>query len=116
MGKWWSSPTEILTLGLYQLENLAAQRVPFLLIDLAAAEPPTPNPLPQLAPQCVRLPAAEIVDFLRSRDSSPDLPIVLLCEDGKRSIKLAQKLAKDGDFTNLYVFEGGWAALLGGVV
>jgi rhodanese-related sulfurtransferase len=113
--KWWSPSVEVMTLGRYQLENLADQRVPFLLIDMAAAGGPgTTEDLARLAPRAVRLTALEIPDYLRSSGSafSPDLPIVLLCEDGKRSMKLAQKLAREGDYKNVYVVEGGWAELL----
>ncbi len=100
---------DVLTLGLYQLENLWAQKVPYLLIDISEVESNTQYP-PQIR-QATRLKPTEVKSYLLQTVTDSNLPIIFICADGKSSLRMALEMMRATKLTNFFVFEGGLSSL-----
>jgi rhodanese-related sulfurtransferase len=104
-----------LALGFFQFDNLLRNRVPFALLksqfDLESAFGVMEKmhlrthsmPLAQL-----NLESAEAA--LKERGTRKEDPVVIICETGEDSQRLAQALA-DQDYLNVYYVLGGWKGL-----
>ncbi|MGE4132034.1 MAG: rhodanese-like domain-containing protein [Bdellovibrionales bacterium] len=96
---------------LFQLENLFLSPSRFVFWDLRQKVHGTGrDSLDQLLSKANTVQEQEIEAEL-SKLSARDFPIVLLCEDGRRSSQLAQQLEKKG-YVNVYVVAGGVVGLL----
>jgi rhodanese-related sulfurtransferase len=102
-----------LEIGLFQLENLIISRSPFVFLDVRA------NPsgeLPVEIERCLKVAHAikveEAEKYLNDQGGSKERPIVLVCNSGGKSSKLAAQLETAG-YTNVYYIAGGVAGLVG---
>ena len=104
-----SLPTPI---GFFQFDNLLRNRIPFLLLKQASADVESMfGPMERshvrnfsLPLEQMDLPAAQAA--LADRQAQKDSPVVVLCENGKASLALAQKLSEQGYLNVYYVLEG----------
>ena len=94
-------------IGSYQLQNLLQQRTRFLFLDLRTGEVERAHELLQGS---VFVDEAQAVSHVRGNSPGHDFPIVLVCEDGSRSLQVAQALGEAG-FSNLFVVRDGFSAL-----
>ena len=104
-----------LPLGFFQFDNLLRNRVPFALlkseIDLESAFGPMEKlhlRTYSLTLLTMNLEVAQAA--LKERGTRKEDPIVVLCETGTASQKLAQQLAEQG-FLNVYYVLDGWKGL-----
>ena len=94
-------------IGLFQLENLLMSRTQFCFLDLRENLAPSMDPvLDAIFNKATPLKAGVVENHLTQNISAKDFPIVLICEDGKTSAKVAQKLEASG-LTNVYVVARG---------
>ena len=100
---------DVIALGAYQLENLWIQRVPFVLIDIAPAE--IERSIQPFMNDAVRLLASEVVPYVQQQVRNPDVPVILICEEGRHSLALALTLLQK-NLPNTYIVEGGHKGLL----
>jgi rhodanese-related sulfurtransferase len=98
------------TIERFQFENLCSQKVPFLFIDISIKAQTAP--LAKGMSVAVRVTAQDVAEYLTKTSMTVDHPIVIICEDGRRSKKLAQKLLLKSDYKNLFVLDGGWSCLV----
>lgn len=101
--------SDVLQIGRYQLENLLRQQIKFHFYDLSDDSPQAP-PRHELTATALRLPAGDVLAHLRAQNAAGDAPIVLICENGSKSVALAAELEQNS-FRNVYVVRGGIAAL-----
>jgi rhodanese-related sulfurtransferase len=101
-------------IGLFQLENLLQTRSPCVFLDLRKDSTREPSNLQLAAILRHATPsAASAVEGLLVRLAKPkEFPILLVCEDGATSSKVAQTLESKG-FVNVYPVSGGVQGLLG---
>lgn len=104
-------------IGIYQIENLVLQRVPFTLFDLtsdskliAPFEHLNPYYLNFLKAQIVKTTPGEFKTNEKFMTLSKDAPIVVVCESGVESLKIAQALEAEG-YINVFYVTGGVASL-----
>ncbi len=100
-------------IGWFQLENLFLSRNLFYsVLDLRKDPRPTGRAhLDDLFLKAVKLGKEDPGTYLQKEKLSGIHPVILLCENGRRSEKAARQLEKLG-FTQVYVLEGGEAGLL----
>lgn len=105
-----AAPTEsdVMSLGSYQMQNLWAQRVPFVLIDIASGDPESSGF--DFMASSVRIQAPDVLAYVRANVKSADVPVILVCEQGQRSVDVALVLLRE-NYPNAYVIEGGHAGL-----
>lgn len=108
----FSSNDELEQIGLFQLEGLIRNQVPFLLLDLRKKMAlPGSKKLEHLLASGQKVERTNVESFLEEKNIGSDHPVVLICDNGKGSKKLAQSLRKKGR-VNIYVVEGGSRALV----
>lgn len=99
-------------IGLFQLKNLIQTRIPFFLIsvpidwDMGFA----PHEIQLIKAQMTELPDLEfnlesVQKLIADRKLPVDFPVVLICQDGSRSISIAQHLS-EGKGNCFYVADG----------
>ena len=94
---------------LFQLDNLIDNRVPFLFFALLKQTPDsTSAKVEQYMKHALIASEAEIKKQLKTKNK--DVPVILICEDGKHSGTLSTQLQKKG-FTNVFFIEGGLPSL-----
>lgn len=106
-------------ISFYQLENLILQRVPFHFINIANEEALLScfihiNPYFQkfLKDQLRTVASLEKAqELIKENQFSIDTPLVLICENGEISKKLAEELEQKA-FKNVYVIAGGLKQLI----
>jgi len=98
-------------IGLFQLENLLYSRNMFLLIDLRPPGLSTPEALLGPLKSTQRLAPGQVEEFLETSRHLKERPLVLLCEDGTHSRRLAGKLEQKG-YSNVCVVADGVVGLL----
>ena len=99
-------------IGLFQLENLLYTHTRFCFLDLREAVAAVENAaLKPLIARAERVPAEKVEGHLNETQIAKEAPIVLLCENGRSSAAVSQRLEKSG-YKNVYVVEGGVEALL----
>jgi len=100
----------VLFLGEYQLRNLIKNQVLFVYIDLRSAETRLRegnDPALHAGAHPAGLETAGQV--AKTNCLSKEHPIVLLCENGEKSMQVAADLEKQG-YTNVFVVRGGSAS------
>lgn len=93
---------------LFQLENLMHSRTRFVLLDLRGGAREWPTELAAVLASAVRV--ADAGKYLESVKAEKPAPVVLICEDGRRSRAQGQQLEAAG-YTNVYMVTGGLAGL-----
>lgn len=106
---------EAIPVGFFQFDNLLKNRVPFFLVrsdlDIESAY----GVLEKMHLRNYSL-VVQALNFenakaaLAERQARKEDPVLVLCEDGKQSQKVAQALAADGH-VNVYFVLGGWQLL-----
>lgn len=103
---------EILMVGYFQLENLMINQVHFFFVDIRAeVKPVTDEPIKTYVARATRLSSEDVSGWLKEKAPDMQVPVVLLCEDGKNSTSLAHELSAEG-YVNIYVIDGGLKGLL----
>ena len=93
----------------FQLENLIDNRVSFLFFSLLKQKlDQYPTKIEHYMKHALIISETEIEKQLKVHNK--DTPVVLICEDGKRSQILANQLQTKG-FTNVFFVEGGLSEL-----
>lgn len=108
------SSTQPLPLGFFQFDNLVRNKIPFLLLTLQIDLQPYFGVLERLHLKNYSILMEEftwkqVEQVLQEKQVSKHQPIVVFCEDGKKSEILAQNLSKQ-DYLNVYFFSGGFSA------
>lgn len=101
-------------IGFFQLDNLINNRVPFLFLNLSGHSLTgmyTIMSRMHLQTYEVMTDAEGIQSELESRKVPTDHAIVLLCPDGKLSMKIYEDLTKK-HYTNVYVVDGGYQQMM----
>lgn len=100
-------------IGYYQLNNLIENRVPFLFFNLGPDVGPWYKSMQKLHVEAwqVMLDENQIQHELDSRKIPKDFAVLLLCPDGKQSVRIAQDLEKKG-YTNVYLIDGGYQQMV----
>jgi rhodanese-related sulfurtransferase len=98
-------------IGRYQLENLLKNNIGFVFLDLRSPESRA------MGPQGLHLLAGSVpveldlvLAHVRGLGCPPHAPIVLICENGTKSVAAARELEQNS-YINVFVFEGGTDAL-----
>jgi rhodanese-related sulfurtransferase len=98
--------SNIIKIGSYQLENLLKNQLSFVYIDLRKERTTAKErwlkgsiALDSLAPE-------DVATFLKQKTRSPDHPLVLICEDGVNSMRVAA-IAESEQYVNIFVVDGG---------
>ncbi len=97
-------------LDLFQLEGLIRNQVPFLLLDLRDKQTPLSPKAEKLFRDAQHVQPKDLENYLREKQVSEIQPIVLVCNKGKQSRRLARLLQKKS-WLNVYVLAGGFAGL-----
>ncbi|HVK60299.1 MAG TPA: rhodanese-like domain-containing protein [Bdellovibrionales bacterium] len=95
-----------LMIGRYQLENLLKNGVLFHFFNLSVQ-----SSAHSLLHGSVKLEASAAVEHISHLGLSKDAPIVLICENGAKSMEVARVLGENL-FLNVYVVEGGTVSLV----
>lgn len=99
-------------IGLFQLENLFYTHTRFCFLDLRVkTEPSTHSALENILARSEKVAANRVESYLSDAKIPKEAPIVLICENGRQSAAVTQKLETVG-YANVYVVEGGVEALL----
>lgn len=94
-------------IGLFQLENLVANPMPFRLIDLRKRPTPVTEPgLSRLFLKAEQIRHRDLLSSARNAAHPETLPVILFCEDGSESKRAASQLEQLG-WTNVLYLEGG---------
>lgn len=98
-------------IGLFQLENLITTPARFRLFDLRADKKTIHPGVDRLLAGAVQVTSDNFLGQVRQEKLPLDFPLILICETGDHSKRLAAQLEKSGH-TNVYVVEGGAEGLL----
>lgn len=102
----------VLTVGLFQLENLMLSSARFHLLDLRLQPMVLPSARVQACMNTAQVVQAPFLkEHLKNFKVGTHEPIILVCEDGRLSLSKAEELQKKG-FEQVYVVEGGTDGLL----
>lgn len=100
-------------IGFYQLDNLINNRVPFLFINMAQSLVPYYNSVSRVHVQTHERLCN--VENAWSEIIASGIPlhgaIVLLCQDGRASMRMSEQLEKNS-YTNVYVINGGYQQIV----
>jgi rhodanese-related sulfurtransferase len=97
-------------IGYFQLENLVVSKSRFLLFDLRPESVVT-EALKSILVEAVSIPPNEVANEIKKRKLTGSDPVVLLCDDGTESNRLAKSLEQQGH-QNVYVLRGGMIGML----
>lgn len=100
-------------IGFYQFDNLVQGRIPFMFLNLSKDVSSWYNSIQKIHVETyqVCLKEADIEQELASRQIPLDFAILVLCDDGQKSEKIAQNLHKKG-YTNVYMIDGGYQQMM----
>ena len=100
-------------IGYYQLDNLINNRVPFLFFNMAESLIPWYSSLNKRHLETYEVVTAEneALSILEAKSVSLDQAIVVLCQDGKASLRVYNQLIKKS-YTNVYVVDGGYQQIV----
>lgn len=98
------SATDFLKIGRYQLENLYKNNVRFTYLNLGSESDHA------LMRGSVAVTPDAAVEKIRGMNLPNHAPIVLICENGSKSVSVAKSLGDNG-YINVIVVDGGLAAL-----
>ncbi|MES2856496.1 MAG: rhodanese-like domain-containing protein [Bdellovibrionota bacterium] len=99
--------SDFMEIGQYQLENLMKNGVRFSYFDLSDTNATAQHPLLKGSQQIGH---DAVVKHIGDLGLSKDAPIVLICQNGTKSLEVARKLSENS-YLNVYVIEGGHASL-----
>ena len=102
-----ANPENIVRIGQYQLENLLKNRIGFAYLDLRDPKTRESEHLghPLLAGSHSVAPE-NAVEYIRGLNLPNHAPIVLICENGSKSLGVALEL-EDNSYINVFMIEGG---------
>lgn len=101
--------SSIFFLNWFQLENLLINNMHFLFLDLRSSEKAIhPATLNRMAK---RVSEGEVEPTVRELIDEPSRPVVLICDDGRISTVIGERLASLG-YSNILVVEGGARQLI----
>ncbi len=101
------SLSPVLFLGEYQLRNLIKGQVQFLYFDLRGSQTRAKqSPDHFYFKNALPVPPDSVVSSVSQLSLAKSHPIVLICEDGEKSMQGARDLEKAG-YTNVFVLRGG---------
>ncbi len=92
-------------IGDYQLQNLLRNQVKFLYLDVSQL--PVPHPLLK---EAIVVAANHAVEYALANTPDRNYPIVVICENGEKSLEVGGVL-EENSFLNVYVVEGGSQSL-----
>lgn len=100
-------------INFFQLDNLITNRVPFIFYNLSTSIADWYSSVNKLHVQNYEKLVQEggVLSDLQSNKVPKDFAIVLLCPDGRLSLKLYEELQKLA-YTNVYVVDGGYQQLV----
>jgi rhodanese-related sulfurtransferase len=98
-------------IGLFQLENLFQNPNRFVFLDLRVERKLAGPALDKMLNQAIAVTGAAVLERLTFDNVPKEYPIVLLCEDGKTSARVARDLEAAG-YSQLYKVAGGVEGLL----
>jgi rhodanese-related sulfurtransferase len=100
-------------IGFFQLDNLITNRVPFMFYNMAPSLQDWYKSVSRMHVENheQKLDAEAIEGDLMRKRVPKDYAIILLCQDGQISDKIAQKLVQDA-YTNVYVVDGGYQQMM----
>ncbi|MES3036965.1 MAG: rhodanese-like domain-containing protein [Bdellovibrionota bacterium] len=106
-------PSILNRIGFFQFENLIKNRIPFILFAIDFEMPVifTNFHEQHLINNRVSLKSAALVDYIKEKNLPKDQAMVLICESGKVSPDLVDKVEAMG-FHNVYYIDGGLENLL----
>ena len=102
-----NEPEDFMRIGEYQLRNLISNRTQFVYLDLRSPE--------RIAAQAPghffftgSIPARseQVLEIMRDKGYGTSTPVVLICENGSKTVAVAKTLAQNS-FLNVFVVEGG---------
>lgn len=103
--------SSLVRIGQYQLENLQRNRVSFLYLDLQAPENRATLDVQHfLVAGSHSVSPENALKFVMDRGTALDFPIVLICENGSKSVAVAQQL-EENSYINVFAIEGGWKSI-----
>ena len=97
------------SIGRFQLSNLISQQLSFVFFDFRKKVEKVES-LQGLISRAECVSDHQVAAILESRSIDKSMPIVLLCENGRRSSKLAKQLEKQ-QYQNVYVIARGFKGL-----
>lgn len=102
---------DVTKIGTYQLQNLIRHQAKFIYFDLRteAERANEPGAHPLLTGSQVVEPEA-VVETVKGYGVDGSFPIVLICENGSKSVAVAEELERNS-FINVFVVEGGVRSL-----
>lgn len=103
-----SSP---LPIGFFQFDNLVRNRIPFLFLKNAVDVESAFGVMEKMHIRnfsiiLEKLDLSHAETALKERHAQKDSPLVVLCEDGVKSLELANKLCEQGYMNVYYVLDG----------
>ncbi len=100
-------------IGFFQLDNLINNRVPFLFFNMSESISGWYTSVSKMHLDTYQMltTEAEITNLLSEKKAPKDHAIVLLCKDGRDSVKICSQLEKSG-YTNVYVIDGGYQQIV----
>lgn len=111
----WRQQTHDFEIDGFQLANIIENHLPFLYFDLRKNLDTSAltSSIAKLLKPAQPLSASMAVQHLREHIPSSEFPVILICEKGKTSTKVACQLIEQG-YINIYVVKGGLKALCAG--
>ncbi len=98
-------------IGLFQLENIFNARTQFTFLDLREKSSLDLGPeLSKIVALATPVTSENIEGHLNRIQIAKEYPVILLCEDGRESSKVARRLEASG-FVNVYVVARGLLGL-----
>ncbi len=105
------NPENVIRIGQYQLENLQRNKIGFVFLDLREPELRAREGVGHWLLQGSHpMTAGEAANYVDSLALPPNTPIVLVCENGAKSLGVAMELETKA-YINVYIVEGGTSAL-----
>jgi rhodanese-related sulfurtransferase len=106
---------EPLPIGYFQFDNLVKNRVPFLLLRTSVDVESVYGVMEKMHLRNYSvilnpLDRDQAEAALKERQARKEDPIVVLCDSGSESLKLAHQLVQNGHL-NVYYVLGGWQSL-----
>ncbi|MBK7844925.1 MAG: rhodanese-like domain-containing protein [Bdellovibrionales bacterium] len=111
--KWFFKKLDVWKIGPFQLENIIQNSGHFFLFDLREPKVLLEEEELLFAPflsGARRLPPELVKSSLSELSAGLDSPVILVCQNGRVSSKVAKDLGAHG-YVNIYVLEGGVKSL-----
>lgn len=106
-----SNDSVVMRIGQYQLENLQKNNVTFLYFDLRAPENRDERSIKHFLLRGSQPVAPErVLEAVQASGVDANAPIVLICENGTKSVEAARVLEQNS-YINVFIVLGGTASL-----